>query len=93
MEDLICHCSEKQQKPTFYGGYLWKYLAFSCGLQCVQDNSLSFRPILDSAFLCKAYPFMVLLDVVKFFEIIYKKETVEEGIGGINGDGKNLNNK
>ena len=32
---------------------------------------------------------MVLLDVVKFFEIIYKKETMEEGIGGINGIGKN----
>lgn len=86
MEDLICHCTEKQNKsktkqsqtkqnPSFYGGSIWEHLALSCGLQYVRGNSLSFLHILDKALLDKAYTFLVLLDVVKFSETIYRKVT------------------
>lgn len=41
----------------------------------VPRNSLSFLRIWDPALLCKAYPLLVPLDVVKFSEITCRKET------------------
>lgn len=40
-----------------------------------QENPVSFFLILDQALLCKAYMFLIVSDVVKFSEIVYRKET------------------
>lgn len=40
-----------------------------------QENPVSFFLILNQALLCKAYMFLVVSDVVKFSEIVYRKET------------------